>query len=77
MALFNLTEPQFNIVKKTARAAVKECKEAAKQGGYSDAQNTAILRRHYEPIKPLIPYVKFVWLAGYLNNRWGKDFDRF
>ncbi|ELH9086341.1 hypothetical protein RO179_000786 [Escherichia coli] len=75
MALFNLSEPQFNAIKKEARAALDACKAEVKKNGYSDKATRLILDRHYRKVAPLITIERFVWLVGYFNKRWGTEQD--
>ncbi len=77
MALFNMSEPQFNAVKTAARAALSACKAEVEKNGYSDKATRLILDKHYRKVAPLISIERFVWLVGYLNNRWGTDHDYF
>lgn len=77
MALFNMSEPQFNAVKTAARAALSACKAEVEKNGYSDKATRLILDKHYRKVAPLISIERFVWLVGYLNNRWGTDQDYF
>lgn len=77
MALFNMSEPQFNAVKTAARAALSACKAEVERNGYSDKATRLILEKHYRKVAPLISIERFVWLVGYLNNRWGTDQDYF
>lgn len=77
MALFNLSEPQFNAVKTAASAALSACKAEVEKNGYSDKATRLILEKHYRKVAPLISIERFVWLVGYLNNRWGTDQDYF
>lgn len=77
MALFNLSEPQFNAVKTAARAALSACKAEAEKNGYSDKATRLILEKHYRKVAPLISIERFIWLVGYLNNRWGTEQDYF
>ncbi|WP_249505298.1 hypothetical protein [Escherichia coli] len=77
MALFNMSEPQFNAVKTAARAALSACKAEVEKNGYSDKATRLILEKHYRKVAPLISIERFVWLVGYLNNRWGTEQDYF
>lgn len=77
MALFNLSEPQFNAVKTAAGAALSACKAEVEKNGYSDKATRLILEKHYRKVAPLISIERFVWLVGYLNNRWGAYQDYF
>nr|AFB77231.1 hypothetical protein [Enterobacteria phage mEp021] len=77
MALFNMSELQFNAVKAAARAALSACKAEVEKNGYSDKATRLILEKHYRKVAPLISIERFVWLVGYLNNRWGTEQDYF
>lgn len=77
MALFNMSELQFNAVKAAARAALSACKAEVDKNGYSDKATRLILEKHYRKVAPLISIERFVWLVGYLNNRWGTEQDYF
>ncbi|WP_231362723.1 hypothetical protein [Escherichia coli] len=45
MALFNMSELQFNAVKAAARAALSACKAEVEKNGYSDKATRMILEK--------------------------------
>lgn len=74
--MFGLQEAQFNIVKSSARRCAKEIKDVIQQSGakYDDIA-AGIIDQHHEPIKVLITRLRFVWLIGYMEGRFGSGFD--
>lgn len=60
MALFNMSELQFNAVKAAARAALSACKAEVEKNGYSDKATRMILEKHYRKVAPLISIERFV-----------------
>ena len=77
MALFNLSEERFNVLKAQAKKAINECSADSKANGHIEKRQTAIISKYYKPIKPLVSPIQFIWFMGYLNRRWGTTQDWF
>lgn len=75
--MFVLNEAEFNIVKRAAKDCVNEIADRIEQKDEKyDRIAAGVICKHYQPISTLLTKTQFIWLAGYLRGRWGKNFDR-
>lgn len=79
--MFGLSDAHYNIVKQAARRCSAELEAEIRKGKpkasdrakrYNDLAKDFI-DRHHAPVAVLISRIRFMWLIGYLNERFGKD----
>lgn len=73
--MFGLDRHQYNALKAVARACTKEILEEIKSGKKYDDVAAKIISAHYEKVKPLVSKTKFIWLCGYVQGRWGQNYQ--
>ncbi|QGF21220.1 hypothetical protein KMB89_gp21 [Citrobacter phage HCF1] len=71
--MFGLSEAQYNVVKQAARKCADEVREEIKRGGKYDQVATGIITKHHTPIATIITRLRFIWLVGYLEGRYGQQ----
>ncbi|QZE50464.1 hypothetical protein [Klebsiella phage vB_KpnS-VAC2] len=71
--MFGLNEAQYNIVKQTARRMAAEAKDAIKKEKKSYDQVAAkMIDKHWSSVNTLVTRGQFIWIAGYLEGRFGR-----
>lgn len=74
--MFGLTEPQYNIVKRVARECADDIRETIIAGGKYDHVAAGLIAKHHAGVSVLITKMRFVWLIGYLEGRYGNTGER-
>ena len=73
--MFGLSEAHYNIVKQKARACADEIREEIKRGGKYDQIAAGLITKHHSAVSTIITRLRFIWLVGYLEGRYGKVGD--
>lgn len=73
MAIFGLSEEHYNIVKQQARKCADDVRNEIKRGGKYDQIATGIITKHHTPVATIITRLRFIWLVGYIEGRYGKS----
>lgn len=71
--MFGLNEAQYNAVKRVARNCSGELKDEIKRGSKYDQIAAGIITKHHSPISTIITRLRFIWLVGYLEGRYGQS----
>lgn len=71
--MFGLNEAQYNVVKQAARRCAEDAKNEIKRGGKYDQIAAGIITKHHAPISTLITRIRFIWLVGFLEGRYGQQ----
>lgn len=71
--MFGLCEAQFNIVKRAAKNCADEVRNEIKRGSKYDQIAAGIITKHHSPVSVLITRLRFIWLVGYLEGRYGQS----
>ena len=73
--MFGLNEAQYNAVKGAAKRLASEMKDAIKLDKKTyDQIATLMIDRHYRDVKTLVSRSQFIWIAGYLEGRFGRKY---
>ncbi|EDV3179120.1 hypothetical protein CSP48_004033 [Salmonella enterica subsp. arizonae] len=70
--MFGLCEAHFNIVKRAAKACADEVRKEIKSGSKYDQIAAGAITKHHAPVSVLITRLRFIWLVGFLEGRYGK-----
>lgn len=70
--MFGLNEAQYNIVKQAARKCAADLKGEIEKGGKYDQIAAGIITKHHSPVSVLVTRLRFIWLIGYLQGRFGQ-----
>lgn len=71
--MFGLSEAHYNIVKKHCRKCSGEIKEAIAGGKKYEQVAAAVIDKNYAVVATIVTRMQFVWLCGYLNQRFGQS----
>lgn len=75
--MFRLSEEHYNIVKRQCKACSKSIADSiTKEKAKYDQIAAARISNFHEPVNTLVSRGQFIWLCGYLEGRWGGNFDR-
>ena len=70
--MFGLNEAEYNIVKRAAKACADDVRKEIKSGSKYDQIAAGIITKHHAPVSVLITRLRFIWLVGYLEGRYGQ-----
>lgn len=70
--MFGLNEAQYNAVKRVARECSVDIKDEIKRGVKYDQIAAGIITKHHSKISTIITRLRFIWLVGYLEGRYGQ-----
>ena len=71
--MFGLNEAEYNIVKRAAKECMKDLKVEVTSGNKYDHIAAGIITKHHAPVSVLITRLRFIWLVGYLEGRYGQS----
>ena len=72
--MFGLNEAQYNAVKRIAKQMAAETKDAIKKDKKTyDQVAEKMIDKHWAQINTLVTRGQFIWIAGYLEGRFGRS----
>lgn len=71
--MFGLSEAHFNAVKKQASKLNDEYSKLSPKHRKDDKLVAALISKVWEPVFTIISRDRFVWVAGYIKGRVGRD----
>ncbi|QXG07683.1 hypothetical protein [Erwinia phage Snitter] len=77
--MFGMSEPNYNIAKKAAKAVGDDLKKALEESGTKGNDRSAkynelapaFIIKGYSKVETLMKKEQFVWLCGYMQGRFG------
>lgn len=71
--MFGLNEAQYNAVKRVAKRMTAETKDAIRKDKKTYDQVAArMIDKHWAEVNTLLTRGQFIWMAGYLEGRFGR-----
>lgn len=79
--MFGLSEAQYNLCKQAARRCSDDLYKAINDGKPKASEKakryhslaSSYIDKHHKPVAVLISRLRFTWLIGHLNDRFGHD----